>query len=356
MTRLLVWPLLAISAVFALPLTRADDAPDASDANSSVLVTLTQLKQGSLPRVVVGYGTVEPSAAGHKTVMAPVAAVVAAIEVRLGEEVPAGAPLIRLAPSPATAASYTQAKSALSVAERLVASTRKLVAGHLATAQQLADAEKSESDARATLQALDAVGAGGPRLIRAPFRAIVTTLSTTPGSIVAEGAALLDLAAPQNLVLNVGVVPAQAAAIHANDQATVQVIGATQSVPAKVLVGGAVAEADTGLVPVSIALPPGPFLPGEMAQATITTGETRGYLVPHAAVLVNDSGQPYVVQAVNGVAHKVTVQVLDAHGDQDVISGALDARAPLVLTGNYQLDDGMKVRLANSPQATVAGK
>lgn len=352
MSRLIVWAAsLALGAASALPLARADDAPD---SNSSVLVTLAKLQEGSLPHVVVGYGTVEPSAAGHKTIMAPVAAVVAGIEVRLGEEVPAGAPLIRLAPSPATAASYDQAKSALAVAERLVASTRKLVAGHLATRQQLADAEKSESDARSTLKALDAVGAGGPHVIRAPFRAIVTTVSTTPGAIVAEGAALLDLAAPQNLVLNVGVVPAQAAAIQPNDAATVQVIGATGPVTARVMLRGAVAEPDTGLVPVEISLPADGFLPGEMAQATITTGEMHGYVVPHAAILVNESGQPYVVQAVDGVAHKVPVQVLVAHGDQDVISGSLDARAPLVLSGNYQLDDGMKVRLANTPQAQGA--
>lgn len=346
---------LGISAAIMLPLARADDA---ADANTSVLVTLTRLKQGSLPHVVTGYGTVEPSAAGHKTVMAPMSAVVAEVEVRLGEEVAAGAPLIRLAPSPATAASYSQAKSALSVAERLVASTRKLLLTHLATVQQLADAEKSESDARSALQALEAVGADGRHVIRAPFRAVVTAVSTTPGSIVAEGTALFDLAAPRSLVLNVGVVPAQAAAIHANDTASVQVIGGSQSVPAKVLLCGAVAEADTGLVPVEIALPPSGFLPGEMARAAITTGEMRGYVVPHEAILVNDSGAAYVVQAVDGVAHKVQVRVLDAHGDQDVISGALDARAPLVLSGNYQLDDGMKVRLtATSPaQGAVAGK
>lgn len=356
MSRMTVWAVsVAIGAALALPLARADDAPD--NSNSSVLVTLTRLQEGSLPQVVVGYGTVEPSAAGHKTIMAPVAAVVAGIDVRLGEEVAAGAPLIRLAPSPATAASFTQAKSALAVAGHLVASTRKLVAGHLATAQQLADAEKAESDARSQLQALGAVGAGGVHVIRAPFQAIVTALSTTPGSIVAEGAALLDLAAPKNLVLNVGVQPAQAASIHANDQVSVQLIGASQAVPARVLVRGAVAEADTGLVPVSVALPPDGFMPGEMARATITTAAMRGYVVPHAAILVNDSGDPYVVQAVNGVAHKVPVQVLVAHGNQDVISGALDARAPLVLSGNYQLDDGMKVRLSNTPQSqTAAGK
>jgi hypothetical protein len=95
-----------------------------------------------------------------------------------------------------------------------------------------------------------------------------------------------------------------------------------------------------------------------MAQAAITTGESRGYVVPHAAILADDSGDPYVVQAVNGVAHKVPVQVLVAHGARDVISGKLDARSPLVLSGNYQLDDGMKVRLADSPQSqgAAAGK
>jgi RND family efflux transporter MFP subunit len=301
---------------------------------------------------------VEPSAAGHKTIMAAVAAVVAEIDVRLGEEVPAGAPLIRLAPSPATAASYTQAKSAVFVAERLVTSTRKLVAGHLATVQQLADAHKAESDARSQLQALDAVGAGGSHVIRAPFRAIVTTLSTTAGSIVAEGTALLDLAAPHSLVLNVGIVPAQAAAIRANDPVAVRLIDGPQPVAAKVLLCGAVAEADTGLVPVEVSLPPGGFMPGEMAQAAITTRDVRGYVVPHDAILADDSGNPYVVQAVDGVAHKVPVQVLVAHGGQDVISGKLDARAPLVLTGNYQLDEGMKIRVANSPpaQGAVAGK
>jgi membrane fusion protein (multidrug efflux system) len=346
MSRMLVWAAsLALGAAAALPVARADDAPD---SNSSVLVTLTKLKEGSLPHVIVGYGTVEPSAAGHKTIMAPVASEVAEIDVRLGEEVAAGAPLIRLAPSPATAASFTQAKSALAVAQRLVASTRKLMAGHLATAQQLADAEKSESDARSQLQALEAVGAGGAHIIRAPFAAIVTTLATTPGAIVAEGTALLDLAAPRKLVLNVGVVPAQAAAIRANDTAAVQAIGGGESVPGRVLVRGAVAEADTGLVPVAIALPPDGFMPGEMAEATITTAEVHGFLVPHQAILVNDSGKPYVVQAVNGVAHKVQVRVLDAQGAHDVISGKLDARAPLVLSGNYQLDDGMKVRLSNS--------
>jgi RND family efflux transporter MFP subunit len=329
-----------------LPLAHADDG---ADSKSSVLVTLSHLKEGSLASVVIGYGTVGAGNTGRKTVMAPASAIVSEIFVRLGEQVPAGAPLVELAPSPTSAASYAQAKSALTVAQQLIASTQRLVSLHLATGQQLADAKKAESDARSQLKALDMVGAGGRRTVRAPFAAIVTALTATPGAIVTEGAALLELAAPSRLVLTVGVVPAQAAAIAPNDSATVTLVGGAVSATGQVLVRGAVAEADTGLVPVEIALPPGKFLPGEMAEAVITTGQVQGYVVPHDAILVNDSGAPYVVQAIGGSAKKVPVQVLGAHGDQDVISGALDKRAPLVLTGNYQLDDGMKIRLADPP-------
>lgn len=340
---------LALSAVMTLSLARADDG-GGSNSNESVLVTLSQLKEGTLPSVVIGYGTVEAANSGRKTVMAPESAVVGQIFVRLGEQVPAGAPLLELSPSATSAASYAQAKSALIVAEQLVASTERLAALHLATAQQVADAGKSESDARSQLQALATVGADGPKIVRAPFVAIVTGLAATSGAIVTEGAPLMDLAAPGRLVLTVGVVPAQANAIHSGDQAQVTLVGAEQPVSASVLLRGAVAESDTGLVPVEVALPPGKFLPGEMAEAAITTGVKRGYVVPHAAILVNDSGAPYVVQALDNVAHKVPVRILDAHGDQDLIAGALDARAPLVLTGNYQLDDGMRIRLADPRQ------
>ena len=337
----------ALSVPAGLPIARA--AP-----SQSVLVTLTRLQEGTLPHVVVGYGTIGAANSGRQTIMAPESATVGEIFVRLGEQVPAGAPLVRLSPSPASAAAYMQAKSALTVARQLVTSTNKLVALHLATAQELASARKAQSDARSQLQALQLVGAAGPKVIRAPFPAIVTALTTTPGALVAEGAPLLDLAAPGRLVLTVGVVPAQAAEVAPNDSAVVTLVGSHVSASGRVMVRGSFAEAASGLVPVDIAVPPGKFFPGEMAEAAITTGQLHGYLVPHQAILMSERGAPYVVQAIGDTAKKVPVTVLGAHDNQDVISGALDSRAPLVLTGNYQLDDGMKIRLADPPAAKGA--
>lgn len=353
MSRRFLLPVISVAIVLAIALhfvlRRAHAEHSRAAASPSVLVTLTKLKHGSLPHVVVGYGTVGPGTSGRKLIMAPVSAIVGEVFVRLGEQVPKGTPLVRLDPSPTTAASYSHARSALAVAKHLVASTRKLVALHLATQQQLASARMSESDARAALAALNAVGAGGVRTIRAPFSAIVTALSAKPGAIVSTGTVLLDLAAPGNLVLTVGVVPAQAGEVSAQDPTQVTLVGGMRSIAGRVLLRGSVAESGTGLVPIEISLPPGSLLPGEMAEAAITTHEMQGYVVPHKAILVDSKGSTYVVQALNGIAHKVQVRILDAHGGRDVISGPLDQRASLVLTGNHQLKNGMRVRLADPP-------
>lgn len=322
---------------------RGADAP-----TPSVLVTLTKLRKGSLPHEVIGYGTVGPSSAGRKSIMAPVSAIVGDVYVRLGEAVSRGAPLIRLVPSPQTAASYAQAQSAVIVARHLVTSTRKLVAEHLATAQQLANAEKSMTDARSQLRAFRSLGASGSNVVRAPYSAIVTALTASPGAIVAEGTPLLELAEPRALVLTVGVVPVQAGAINAGDPARVTLLGSHHPVAGRVLLRGEVAESGTGLVPVEVKLPPGKFLPGEMAEASITTGQVHGFVVPHASILVNSHGATYVVQAVGRTARTVTVRIVDSHGDQNVIAGPLDVHAPLVVTGAHQLANGMRIRLADS--------
>lgn len=323
-----------------------DDSSEGSNAaNASVWVQQTTLRQGSLPKTVAAFGTVQADASARNTQMASVAARVGTVYVHLGQEVAKGAPLLRLVPTPPTASAYAQAVSALKVASDGLTRTRQLLTDHLATQQQLADAQKSESDARAALSALRAQGADGPTTLRAPFHAIVTALPISTNALVTEGSQLLDLAPPGNLVLLVGVVPAQAAGIKTGDTAKITPLGSTQSYSGRVVLRGAIVDASTGLVPVQISVPQGAFFPGETAQASVTIGSVHGYIVPHPAILVDDSGDTYVVQTEKMVAKTVHVHVLGGNDDEDVIQGPLDAAAPVVVAGNRQLQDGMKVRL-----------
>jgi RND family efflux transporter MFP subunit len=333
----------ALAAIVAASAALAEGEP-------SVEVTVTHVETGSLPRIVSTYGTVEAGAAAQQSVTAPLAAVIGEIDVREGQLVAKDAPLVRLVPSPQAAASYAEARSAVGVGAVLVERTRTLLGQHLATQQQLAEAEKSQSSAMAALAALEAEGADGPHVLKAPFDAIVTAIAARPGAIVAEGAALVDLARPAGMVLRAGVVAERAGEIKPGDPASVTPIGSHQALAGKVVLRGAMVDPKTGLVPVEIALPANQVLPGQMAEAAITTGAVEGFLVPHQAILVDDHGHPYVVQAIDDAAKIVAVRILGTAKDQDVVEGPLNAAAPLVLTGNHQLQDGMKVRMAD-PQA-----
>ncbi len=74
--------------------------------------------------------------------------------------------------------------------------------------------------------------------------------------------------------------------------------------------------------------------------------------------MVDDNGATYVVHdREDGIAKRtVHVQVLGAHDDQNVIQGPLDASAPVVIVGNRQLQDGMKVRLTQAAPDSDKGE
>ena len=314
----------------------------------SVLVSVAPLKAGSLPRTVTAWGSMLSPPSAMQVISARTSEAVGAIHVHAGEDVPAGAPLLQLVPDAQTAASYSVAQSALRDAEQTLARMRDMLAQHLATAQQLDAARKARSDAQAALEALKAQGAAGASTVRAPFHAIVTKVSVTRGALVAAGTVLLEIAKAEDLTLRVNVTPSQARLVAPGNAVQVASLDGAHTVAGKVARRGASIDPGTGLVPIDVTVPANPLFAGENAQALITVGRTPGYVVPHAAILVNPEGKPYVVQVEGGKARRVAVEVLGAQGDENVIRGTdLKADQTLVLSGNYQLDDGMAVRLAD---------
>lgn len=347
MNRQFVATLFFLSAVFLIT-ARSQSSDGAEQGPSpSVLVQTAALQRGSLPRIVTVFGKAEASASMQEDITAPSSAVVDAIFVKTGQQVKAGDRLARLGPTAETAAAYRKAASSLDDARGLVARTRTLLAQHLATQQQLADAQKALSDAQASLDALIAGGASTPRTLTSSDAGVVTSISVSHGAIVTAGTTLLSIARANGLVLAAGAPPEQAKEISKGDAATISPLGGRDVAHGTVLLRGSIVDAKTGLVPLEIALPEGALLAGQAAQAQIVTKIVEGYLVPHKAILVDGSGAPYVVQAKQMIAHHIPVKILLSAGAKDVIAGTLDPQAALVLAGNYQLKDGMHVRVAD---------
>lgn len=314
----------------------------------SVTVDLIPLQKGSLPTSVTTYGRVVPSQKARKTLSAPVATRVGDVEVRQGERVDKGAPLMTLVPSPETRSRYKQAELAFKVARQLLGRSRQLATAHLETAAQLARDEKTESDAKTTLETLREEGANGPNTLKAPFDAVVMKIDASSGSFVAQGAPVIELARPTELVFKTGVVPAEVAGIRNGDEATITPFSGSGTFHGKVVLRGSVVSMENGLVPIEISLPDSPLLTGEMGKVVINTGVRQGYVVPHDAILLNTSGQTYLVQSIHSVARLVPVTVITSKGDKDLVEGNLVAGAPVVGTGNYELSNGTRMRAARA--------
>ena len=174
---------IAISA--ALIATDISDAIGAgpNDQGPSVLVQLAKLQRGSLPQIVMAYGSVQPDPSARQTVMAPLSAVVGEIFVRPGErgrrrgtaDPPRTEPHRRLPPMPRPGRRCVPRCSSWIARGRMLGE-------HLATAQQLADAEQSRKRTRAlpSLRSTPRVPVDRKSL-RAPFPAIVDRRLDDPG-------------------------------------------------------------------------------------------------------------------------------------------------------------------------------
>lgn len=342
----------AAGPFLALVLVAAAPAP-------SVLVRTEAPHQGSLPRIVVGYGTARPAPDGTVSLNVQHAGTVTWLNVVPGQRVAADAALATVSAAPAVVAQYHQAQTALALARSERAHMAQLRAQQLATRDQLARADTAVTDAESAIGALVREGGADPsQTLRAPFAGVVTAVAVTQGQAVAATTSLLSLRRANALRVVVGIDPAVAAAVRPGQAARLEPLdGGAQRAGTVAGVGGML-DPGTHLVEVNIALrrrgaagaPGDPPLGGASFRANIRVGSYHGWIVPRDAVLRDATGA-YLFQVTHGHAARVAVRVLGEVGGRTAVAGPITPDLPLVVSGNYQLAPGMAVRRA--PAATA---
>ena len=173
-----------------------------------MLVHTQPAQQGSLPEIVTAYGSAMPAPRGMMTLSLQQQGQVSSVDVTVGQSVRQNETLIDFTASAAERSTYDQAVAALSLANDQRTHALQLMAQHLATRDQLAQADKAVADARAALDALRREGAGeATRTITAPFDGVVSAIPVTQGQRVAAGAPLVTVTRQDGLVVTVGVEP-----------------------------------------------------------------------------------------------------------------------------------------------------
>ncbi len=340
----------AAGAASAASASAGDDAAD----QSVVSVQTVRVQRAVIAQPVRAYGIVAASASNLTTINLPYIARIVQMRVQAGQSVTRGTPLFVVQADPAAVLASTQAKSAVTLAQGELARTQSLYDKGLATQSQLATARKAAEDAQQALAAQNQTGvANGNKVIGAPIDGVVLQVSAAQGDQVQPGAAILQLAggngkdARANVML--GVEPSDVPAIRTGDVVTLHGLStslARAAADGRVVLVGASVDQQSQLVNVGANVPLGQsaFIPGTRVSADIATRSGTHWVVPRAAVLKDDKGA-YVFQITpQNKARRVAVVTQVENGDRYGVDGPIDAAEGLVVSGNYELKDGMAVR------------
>ncbi len=315
----------------------------------SVLVTTELPRQGSLARTLTGYGIVQAAPGSSETLSLLRAGQVTRVMVALGQSVRKGQPLLIISADPAALSAYRQAAAALTLARGERSRLAQMLAQHLATRDQLAQADKAVTDAQGNIDVLTQGGGGSAeQTLAAPFDGAVSSLPVANGARIASQVPLITLDRSSRLVAAVGIEPAQRGLVAQGQPAQVEPLDGGDARQGSVLSVGAMLDPATRLVPVLVDPQAGAqaaagLLSGGPVRAVVQIGEYRGWLMPRSAVSTDAKGA-HVFQVASGKAARVDVQVAGNVGDTTVATGQLDAGRSLVTSGNYQLQDGTAVR------------
>ncbi|MDA8093894.1 MAG: efflux RND transporter periplasmic adaptor subunit [Betaproteobacteria bacterium] len=312
----------------------------------TALVETTLIAHERFPVTVHAYGEVMPGVGRTVHLSIPRAGRVSQVRVTLGEVVRQGEPLLDFTTAPASEAAYRQAVAAVAFATDELARKKQLLGEKMATRSDVAMARRALSDARSTLRAQEKIGAGrGRTTLRAPFSGVITALAVKSGDRVQASSVLMQIARDGALLATLGVDPEEARKVRPG--APVEIVSSfdsRQRLEARIDTIHGVIDPQTRLVDCTAQLPAQDgFLPGTPVHAIITVSRRPAWVVPRSAVLRDLQGA-YIFQVAHGRAHRVDVKTGFETDAQTAITGAFDPRLPVVIVGNYELTDGMRVR------------
>jgi len=276
-----------------------------------------------------------------------------------GQSVSAGQALLKMATAPAVRKAFKQAQSALVLARDQLARNKKLMAQHLATQAQVDGARKAVSDAEAALQAQREMGGGQPvDIITAPTAGVITRIQVTRGQRVPANTVLATFTPAHGLIAQLGVQPHQATGIESGMPVTLRAVyGSFGRAHGEVSMVGHAVDPTTHLVPVQVTLPTewaSHLVAGAALSARIDTSRHKAWAVPRKA-LQSDAHGNYIFQVEKGRAHRIDVKVVSPQGNVVGVTGELDASAPVITLGSYEVSDGEAVHARQSTSVPAHG-
>lgn len=338
-----------------LATTDSDPAPDANDQVATVQVV--PIREGTITENITTYGTVIPAPGAVQTLSLPFESQVSRIFVSNGQIVSEGETLLEIDSSPDTRLQVEETRNASESAKKALKHVQQQFDLKLATNQELLQAKQTFQEAQLRLKSLEQKGIGQKRQIKASIQGVVNNVSVQEGSIVSSGSTLLEIVAQNRIEVRLGVEAENMNYLRADQPVLLSPVDVSESryITGRIRAISRFINPATRLVDVFVELPLSPefievsssnqFLLDEYVRGKMEIASKVGVVVPRTAVLPEEDH--YILFTIrNGYAKKHTIQIgLEDEKDVEVIGSGFLPGDPVVILGNYELKDGMAVKV-----------
>ncbi len=322
-----------------------DAENEQTDTKTVAKVKVAHVQWATMYKKITAYGSVIAAPENSRVSMVPFESKVSRVMVTPGQMVKAGTVLMEVEPSPEAMLQLEEAKLAQKTAAMDVEQAQKRLELKLGTLQELTQAEKTLELAQVRIANLESRGMKNGQ-VTAQIDGLISKVDAQPGQIVPAGNPLIEIAAGDKLEIRLGVEPADAAQLQTGLNVEIHNVNATE--PNKIvghvrLVSQRI-NPTTRLVDVIVAVPEQcPLLLDTYVCGKIIVASRHTLVVPRSAILTD--GEHYSVFTVkDGKAVKHTINVgLEDDTQAEVITDQLKANDPIIVEGNYELEDGMAV-------------
>ena len=307
--------------------------------STEVAVQVTNVTRTTLRAHVEAYGTVEPEPAGGgkpagaARLATPVAGVVMAVPAKEGEQIEAGAVIVKL--------DDRLALSNLALAEQQFERQKKLLTVEGTSLKAFQEASQQLAAARAQLALVQ---------LTTPLAGTVARINVQPGQVVDLNTVVAEVVDLSRCVVTAGIPTSEAVAIKAGLGAEI-LIGNSDKPAARGSVSFISPSVDpkTGTVLVRVTVPPDAGLrPGQFARVRIVSEERANRLaVPIESVVTDVEGHSViaVVEGDNALQRPVKAGLRDG-GLVEVEGDGLKEGDTVVTVGAYGLPKATKVKIA----------
>ncbi len=318
-------------------------------ANDIVVpVKVARIENKTLSNYIDVYGTIIPAPGAIDVISVPYESYINKLMVNNGQMISKGDPLIKIEPSKNTYLGLLEASNSYKSAQQNLKHMQELLDLKLATNDQFLNAKLKYQQAKAALENFKREGVKGPTVVSADTNGIIKLVNVHQGSIVASGKPLIQIVSQNRFEVKMGIeaedihklkIGQHVLLSHVYEESPSAVIGKIRKLSYAI-------NPSSKLVDIFVSIPQHTsFLLNEFVQGSIKVLSEKGLVVPRSAILRKDNRfYLFTVENDHAVKHDITIEI---ENDKEVLvkSRTLKSDEPVVILGNYELSQGMKVSI-----------